>query len=79
MTAMNETMRAAFTTGSGVAPDALKGTLTVICISVVLLICAWVAAQLLNAWQSEEIGTGEMALGLAKTLVLAALLTWVIA
>lgn len=78
MAAMNETMRAAFEAGSGVAPATLKGTLATVCVGVALLVCAWVIAQLACAWRDEEISSGEAVMGMARTAVLTLLLIYVI-
>ncbi len=75
---MNPTMRDAFAAGSGVDPLALKATLTLIAVGVILVVCTWIVLQLIDAYRDEQIKTEEVALGVVKLLILAGLVLFMI-
>lgn len=75
---MNQVMREAFQAGSGIDPASVRLTLTLIAAGVLFAVCAWIALQLLDAMNQEEISARQALLGMVKTGVLAALCLYAI-
>lgn len=75
---MNADMRNAFLAGSGVDPAALKLTLALIVVATCLTVGVWVVLQLIDAYRSEDITSGEVAWGCVRLIVLLAIVFFVV-
>lgn len=75
---MNSTMATAFEVGSGVNPSALKVTIQLIAMGVILLVFAWVIVQIFVAYQNNRATVSEAVGSTLKAAVILCLLVTVV-
>lgn len=76
--AMNSSMATAFEVGSGVNPGALKVTIQLIAMGVILLVFAWVIVQIFSAYQSNRATVADAVSSTLKAAVILCLLVTVV-
>lgn len=75
---MNSSMATAFEVGSGVDPSALRVTIQLIALGVILIVFAWVISQIFSAYQSNRATVAEAVTSSLKSTVILCLLVTVI-
>jgi integrating conjugative element protein (TIGR03758 family) len=75
---MNSTMAAAFEVGSGMNPSALKVTIQLIAMGVILIVFAWVITQVFAAYQANRATASDVVGSFVKATVIFCLLATVV-
>lgn len=75
---MNSTMATAFAVGSGVDPSALRITIQLIAMGVILMVFAWVITQIFHAYQSNRATVADAVGSSLKATVILCLLVTVV-